>query len=215
MPAGGAWVICRRIERQSVVRLHLSDDNRSLMSNQTDAPELQTQRLILRGPRLNDFEALYALWADMAVVRHISGEPSSREQSWSRLLRLVGHWQLLGFGYWMVTARNNGRFLGQVGFGRFKRAVIPTVDDWAEAGWVLKPAEHGKGYATEAVLRMVAWADVHFDGRATICLLHPDNVASFKVARKAGYAHYADGHYKGEQSVILMRPPGGRPANAP
>lgn len=60
------------------------------------APTLETERLILRPHRVQDFEAVAALWAEPEVVRFISGTPSAPEESWARLLRYIGHWQALG-----------------------------------------------------------------------------------------------------------------------
>jgi RimJ/RimL family protein N-acetyltransferase len=64
-----------------------------------DVPVIETQRLILRGHRLEDFDALAAMWADPHVARFIGGKPATQEESWARLLRYAGHWRLLGFGY--------------------------------------------------------------------------------------------------------------------
>lgn len=50
-------------------------------------PVLQSDRLILRPHRAEDFEDVAALWADPDVVRYIGGTPSSRSESWGRLLR--------------------------------------------------------------------------------------------------------------------------------
>ncbi len=55
----------------------------------TDIPTLETARLTLRPHRLDDFDAHAALWADEDVVRFITGVPSTREQSWSRMLRVA------------------------------------------------------------------------------------------------------------------------------
>ena len=41
-----------------------------------EVPVIETERLLLRGHRLDDFEALAAMWADPAVVRFIGGKPS-------------------------------------------------------------------------------------------------------------------------------------------
>ena len=90
------------------------------------------------------------MWADKEVVAHMSGVPSTHEQSWSRLLRYAGHWQLLGFGYWVVQSKADGDFLGEVGLADYHRDTDPTLDGRPEAGWVLRTCAHGKGYATEA-----------------------------------------------------------------
>src|SRR5579872_7110534 len=82
-------------------------------------PILETDRLKLRGHRLEDFEACAAVWADPAVVRYISGKPSTRTQSWLRMLAYGGHWQHVPFGYWAVEEKKTGRYIGDVGFADF------------------------------------------------------------------------------------------------
>jgi len=159
-------------------------------------PTLQTPRLILRGHRREDFEASVALWADMEVARHISGKPSTREESWARLLRYGGLWNLLGFGYWAVEEKASARFVGEVGFGMFQREIEPSYGETPEAGWVLAPWCHGKGYATEATQAALAWSDKHLPGQPTVCITAPENLASNRVAEKCGFVKYAEGTYK-------------------
>jgi RimJ/RimL family protein N-acetyltransferase len=86
-----------------------------------DIPILETGRLTLRGHRLQDFPASAAMWADPNVTRHIMGKPCSEEESWSRMLRYLGHWSLAGYGYWLVEEKATGRFVGEVGFADYKR----------------------------------------------------------------------------------------------
>ncbi len=61
------------------------------------------------------------MWADPEVTRYIGGKPLTEEESWARLLRYVGHWSLLGFGYWVVEEKTTGNFIGEVGFADYKR----------------------------------------------------------------------------------------------
>jgi RimJ/RimL family protein N-acetyltransferase len=114
-------------------------------------PVIETERLILRGHRADDFEALCAMWAHPDVVRFISGKPSTPEESWSRLLRYAGHWQLLGFGFWAVTLKGEDRLLGDVGLADWQRDMDLPLAGMPEAGWVFAPAAHGRGLAREAV----------------------------------------------------------------
>lgn len=176
------------------------------MTTFSEPPELETARLILRGHRTSDFAESAAMWADPAVVRHISGTPSSREASWSRLLRYAGHWKLLGFGYWVVEAKEASRFVGEVGFADYQRDITPSLAGRPEAGWVLKTSEHGRGFATEAVTRMLAWADEFLKGDQTVCILDPEHRASIGVARKVGYAQEAMGTYQDRPTLIMARP---------
>jgi RimJ/RimL family protein N-acetyltransferase len=167
-------------------------------------PVIETERLRLRGHTLGDFEALAAMWADPAVVRFISGKPSTREESWARLLRYPGHWALLGYGFWAIEEKGSGAFVGEGGLADFKRDINPPVSA-PEQGWALAPAMHGKGYAHEAVSAMIAWGEAHFRRRDFVCMISPENAPSLKLAGKVGYREYARTTYKGDPTVLLRR----------
>ena len=171
--------------------------------------EIQTERLRMRLHRAEDFDASAEMWADPEVVRHISGVPASREQSWSRLLRYSGHWTLLGYGYWLVEERETGEFVGEVGFADFHRDIQPSLDGIPELGWVLARRAHGKGYATEAVLASLRWAKAHFTPSTQIaCIIAPSNVASVRVAEKCGFRLWRDGHYQNSPVRFYIRASG-------
>ncbi len=72
-------------------------------------PILETEHLRLRPHGVSDFSELAAMWADSAVTRYIGGRPLSSEDCWARLLPYAGHWQLLGFGYWVVARHAQGQ----------------------------------------------------------------------------------------------------------
>lgn len=90
---------------------------------ETQAPRLETERLILRQFALDDFQALSDCWADPEMVKFIGGgQPQNAEMSWSRLLRYIGHWQALGYGYWAVLKKPQTVLLGHLGF-RMRAAI--------------------------------------------------------------------------------------------
>ena len=166
---------------------------------------LETERTWMRPHRVEDFDDVAAMWAEPAVVRHISGKPSTRRESWTRLLRYIGHWSALGYGYWAVIDKQTGTFLGEVGFADFKRELDPSLDGMAEIGWVLQPAAHGRGLATETVHAAVQWGDTHLPQDRTFCLVDPDHAASIRVAEKAGYQLLARTTYQGQATLALAR----------
>ncbi len=168
-------------------------------------PVIETDRLTLRGHRVDDFSDCLALWTDPEVTRFIGGRPSTQEEVWSRLLRYVGHWALLGFGYWVVAEKQTGRFLGEVGFANFRRVIEPSLDDMPEIGWALAPHSHGKGYATEAVRAAVAWGEAHFGPVRTACIIAPENGPSIRVAEKCGYREYQRTTYKDQPTILFVR----------
>ena len=167
-------------------------------------PVLETERLTLRGHQLDDFPAFATMWADSAVTRHIGGKPLSQEESWTKFLRYFGHWALLGFGYWVVEEKATGHFVGEVGFADYKRNIELELN-FPEAGWVLAAQFHGKGYATEAVRAAIAWGESHFGSSPTTCLIHPENLASIRVAEKCGYRERERTTYKGHPTMVFVR----------
>lgn len=168
-------------------------------------PVLETERLKLRGHGMDDFVPCAAMWGDPIVTRHIGGRPLSEEESWSRLLRYVGHWAVLGFGYWVVEEKATGNFIGEIGFADYKRDLQPSLGDAPEIGWVFATQSHGRGYATEAVRAAVAWGDEHFGPRQTHCIIHPENLASMRVAEKCGYRKMPLATYKGQPTMVFVR----------
>ncbi len=167
--------------------------------------EIVTERLTLRPHTPPDFAECAAMWADPDVVRFIGGKPSTREESWSRLLRYAGHWAAMDFGYWVVRETSSGRFLGDIGLSEFRREIVPSIEGTAEAGWVLVPTAHGKGYATEAVRAALGWYHDAFPARRTVCMISPENAASIRVAEKVGYRELTQTQYKGDAVILFER----------
>lgn len=174
-------------------------------------PVLQTPRLILRETRAGDFDACAALWGDERVVRHIGGRVSTPSESWGRMLRFPGLWALLGYGYWTLEERETGAFAGQVGLADFKRDLSVDIAGMPEAGWVLSPSVHGRGYATEAMRAVLDWADATLDAPRTCCLIDPGNAASLNVAAKLGYGETQTACLGDHETLVLWRARGGGP----
>jgi RimJ/RimL family protein N-acetyltransferase len=175
---------------------------------QFQIPTLETDRLTLCAHRAEDLDDELALWSDPEVVRHISGKPSSREEVWARLLRYVGHWAVNGYGFWQIRERATNRFVGDTGLADFKRGLALPLDGVPEAGWVLAPWSHGKGYATEAMTAVLAWAD---EARCphTVCIINPGNTSSIRVAAKLGYREVGRTPYHGVDVIAFERRAGG------
>jgi RimJ/RimL family protein N-acetyltransferase len=177
----------------------------STFHSATEVPVIKTERLTLRGHRLDDFADCAAMWAAPVVTRYIGGKPFSEEEVWARLLRYVGHWSLMGFGYWAIEERETGDFAGELGFADYKRNIEPSIRGVPELGWVLVSRAHGKGYATEAARAAVAWGEAHFGPARTVCIIHPENLASIRVAQKCGYKEFQRTTYKGHAAIIFDR----------
>jgi RimJ/RimL family protein N-acetyltransferase len=145
------------------------------------------------------------MWADPAVTRFVGGRPLTEEEAWVKFLRNAGHWPLLGFGFWILEEKSTAAFAGEIGLAYFHRALDPPVGNLREAGWILAPSMHGKGYATESVSAVLAWGDAHLSDPRTICLIHPDNAASLRVAQKCGFREWQRATYRGEPTLVFER----------
>lgn len=163
---------------------------------------------------MEDFVHSAAMWADPVVVRYTTRKPLTEEESWTKFLRYIGHWSLLGFGYWVVEEKSTGNFVGEIGFADYKRDLEPPLDDMPEIGWVLASSAHGKGFATEAVRAAVMWADANFGAHSTSCIIDPENFPSIRVALKCGYRATQQAVYHGEFVTMFIRDAVGSPNEA-
>lgn len=167
-------------------------------------PTLLTARLSLKPCEKNDYPDMAAMWADEAVVAHISGQTRDAQDAWFAHLRNRGLWDILGYGYWIVRERKTENFVGEVGFADFMRGMTPDLSGRPEAGWVLARLAWGKGYATEAVKAAHDWLDEVIPGRST-CIIDLDNDGSMRVATKVGYAEIGPSDYRGAPVMVFER----------
>ncbi len=169
-----------------------------------EIPVIETARLRLRGSRASDLDAAAAKWADPAVTRFTGGRAFTREESWARLLRYAGHWQWFGYGFWAVETRDDGAYVGELGFAEFQRDIVPAIGV-PEMGWSFVAAAHGRGYASEGIRAALAWADANLAAAKTACIIDPDNIASIRVAKRCGFAEIGAVRYKGSITLKFER----------
>jgi RimJ/RimL family protein N-acetyltransferase len=141
---------------------------------------LETERLILRMWREDDFEQYARICADPEVMRYLGGKPYSRLEAWRHMAFLIGHWQLRGYGHWAVEEKTSGRLMGRMGF------LNPEGWPGFEVGWTLGREHWGRGYASEGARRMLEYAFGEMGRDHVISLIHPENRASIKVAERMG-----------------------------
>ncbi|HEY8186074.1 MAG TPA: GNAT family N-acetyltransferase [Pyrinomonadaceae bacterium] len=141
---------------------------------------LETERLLLRMWREDDLEEYAKICADPEVMRFIGGKTFSLTESWRHMAFMIGHWQLRGYGHWVVEEKSSGRLLGRLGF------LNPAGWPGFEIGWTLGREYWGKGYATEGARRALDYGFTELDRDHVISCIHPDNAASIRVAERLG-----------------------------
>ncbi len=141
-------------------------------------PTLTTDRLTLRAPHIDDFDALAAFYASPRAS--FVGGPLTAELSWRVLAQEAGHWLLRGFGRWVVEHRASGAPIGIVGLW------FPAGFPEHELGWDLFEGHEGQGYATEAAHAARSYAYDMLGWTTLISLVADGNDASTRVARRLG-----------------------------
>jgi RimJ/RimL family protein N-acetyltransferase len=105
-----------------------------------------------------------------------------RHRDW--MLRDPEAW--LWWTFWQVVLTVDGQHIGLVDF-----KGPPGSDGRVAMGCAFAPAHWGRGYATEAVRRLVAWAMVHTRVRSIVAETDSANHRAQHVLRAVGFAPVA------------------------
>jgi len=143
-------------------------------------PRLETERLILREYRPEDFDAFASFMADPDVVRYLHGTPQARADAWRNFSSMIGHWYLRGYGVWAVERKSDNAFIGRVGL------FSPECWRGLEVGWTLGKPYWGQGYATEAAKVSMRYGFLTQPVDRLISVIDPDNKPSQAVAARLG-----------------------------
>lgn len=171
-------------------------------------PRLETERLVVRALRVEDFGPFHAFVSD-PVANPFSPMPSlDSRAAWRAFASIVGTWSLFGAGWWGIEDRASGELAGTVG-AFFRETQLPlTPDTEMEIGWNVFPRFARRGYATEAARAVIADAFARHRCPRVFALTAPGNLASQGVARKLGMTYAGDVDFYGEPSpkFVLGRP---------
>jgi RimJ/RimL family protein N-acetyltransferase len=142
---------------------------------------LQTERLRLRHLTLDDAEFMLGLLNDPAWHRYI-GDRGIRTVEGAREHILKGPMAMvarLGFGFYLVERKEDGRPLGLCGLA--KRDFLDDVD----IGYAFLPEYGGQGYAFEAATGVLEHARA-LGLKRLVATVVPENDASIRLLEKLG-----------------------------
>jgi RimJ/RimL family protein N-acetyltransferase len=166
--------------------------------------QIETARLFLAPATIDDFGDCVRYWRAPAIPRP-NGITPDRESCWARFLKNHGHWQLFGYGLWLIREKHTSTLIGEVGFVNAQRETCPLLGNDPEFGVVLLPTGQRQGFAWEAASAVHAWSDVRWPGRGTIGVTAATNAAALRLTGKLGYRPQGQGSYHGEAVVFLRR----------
>ncbi|MEZ5716473.1 MAG: GNAT family N-acetyltransferase [Paracoccaceae bacterium] len=163
-----------------------------------DIPLIETERLILRAPREDDFAALAAFLA--SDRSRFVGGPMDAPQAFRSLLASLGHWLLRGYGMWTIALRQDDAPVGRVGF------LYGEGWDEPELGWHVFSGYEGQGLAFEAALAARAHGAAQFGLTGVISYIDPANSRSLALARRLGAQFERDGAVIGKPAQVWRHP---------
>ncbi|KZY32151.1 hypothetical protein A3731_04265 [Roseovarius sp. HI0049] len=169
-------------------------------------PVLETERLILRAPRIEDFDAFAAMVDGPRGT--FFGHPKTRADAWELFMQLIGTWSLRGHGAWTVTDRTTGAVLGIVQIGAEPGDMEP------ELGWLVSAGAERKGIAFEAAqaARDHAFGPLGLD--RLVSYVDADNIRSAALAQRLGATRDPDAEAampEADRCVVYRHAaPGGR-----
>ena len=166
----------------------------------TDAPVLETDNLILRGPEERDIESIIDFLQDKNYSKGF-GHIAERGDAWRWFALLVGHWHIRGYGYFSVQNRA-GAFVGITG--------IWNPETWPEPelGWAVFSQFQGRNIAYEASYKVRDWAHEALGLERLASTILKGNMRSVKLAHRLGATfegNYNSSYWGGE--VMIFRHP--------
>jgi ribosomal-protein-alanine N-acetyltransferase len=163
---------------------------------------LETERLILRCLTLDDLDALAALYRDPDVRKYFPEGTLTREETREELEWIIDvYYGQYGFGLWATIDRETGELIGRSG-------LLPwTIDGSSEVevAYLLAKAYWGRGLGTEAAKAVLEYGFERLRLSRLICLTHPLNEASIKVAGKIGMTLERETVMDGEPTLVYSK----------
>lgn len=163
-----------------------------------DVPVIETDRLILRAPRLSDHAAFCAYFAEPRSKWN--GGPLGPREVEGMITSAAGGWALRGYGLWFVTLKDDDRAIGFAGvFHPF---------DWPEPelGYGVAGDFEGKGIAYEAAMAARQAAATHLGLNGLPSFIAPDNARSQALALRMGAVREPDIMLRDKTATVFRHP---------
>ncbi|MEM6555176.1 MAG: GNAT family N-acetyltransferase [Pseudomonadota bacterium] len=161
------------------------------------APTLESERLVLRSYRVDDFEAFAQYFASPRSV--YTDGPIGREAAWDLFTAGAGRWMLVGYGAWTVELRSTGGAIGLVSLN------TPITLPDPELGWILWDGFEKQGYAYEAAMKARQFAFDRLQWPSIVSGIHVENTASIRLAERLGAVLDPDMTYAEEPETQFYR----------
>jgi ribosomal-protein-alanine N-acetyltransferase len=152
------------------------------MASKLKQPTFETERLRLRPFRANDAKTLHALYGDAENLHYWGTDPSPDLDSTRKMLRWHISFHPFHYALWAVEEKKSRKLVGMINYHRRDRR-----EHRVDVGWLILPAQQGKGYMTEAGRALLG----HVIGKLKVhkveALIRADNKPSIALAKRLGF----------------------------
>lgn len=141
-------------------------------------PTIETERLILRAPRREDWP-VYAAFMETPAAAFFKGHGKPTE-AWRSFGVTLWHWADIGYGPFAVTLKGDNACLGLVG------PKCPPGWPEGEITWMVFGAAEGKGIASEAARAALGFAERDLGWTTAVSYVDEPNRRSISMAKRLG-----------------------------
>ena len=159
---------------------------------------LETTRLIINPPAMEELENSYMLQSDVDVMEYLGDGVRSKEEVKAWLQKAVRHQEKYGFSIGSIYEKTSGLFVGRAGLAHLDYDDTQPL----EVAYLLTKNSWGKGYATELGQAIIQWAFGNLTFSKLIAHTNSKNVRSRRVLEKIGM-RYVKMTREGDQEVVF------------
>ncbi len=162
---------------------------------------LTTKRLMVREITVGDIDRLYEIYKEPSITCYMEGLYEDRAKEAEFVQSYIDNmYAFYNYGMWGVCDKETGMLIGRAGFSN--REFCGRV--FLELGYIIAKDYQRKGYATEVCTAIIKYAKEKLLADAVICLIHPDNIASKRLAIKLGFEYNNDVTVGGEPLELYV-----------
>lgn len=151
---------------------------------------METSRLILRVPTLNDFDELYSVHANPETnIFNPGWEKPSREEYIKILNEIIEHHKKYGFGYYSLVDKSDNKVFGLCGL----RFTTIKDEKYLNLYYRIDPIKTRKGFVKEAATKIIDTITKQLNNEYKVVALTLDeNIPSRKTAESLGLKYNKD-----------------------
>ena len=145
---------------------------------------LETERLVIRNWRTDDWRLIRPMSLDPEVMQYIGHyQPWSEEETRQFVSNRMSDFERYGWTMWPLALKETGVFVGYCGF---LRRMYGEYEGEIEIGYALAKDAWGKGLAAEAGARILQYGFESLGFERVIASARPENARSIRVMEKMG-----------------------------